>query len=66
MFSDSLGLTKKDVILPFATDPKILKSTVVFKKKKIKTIILEEKNIKALKTENYQPKEGGKKRKKSF
>ena len=58
-----LGLKKKNVILPFATDPKILKSTVGFKTKTNYPFFLREKNVKAFKTEKYQPKEGRKKSK---
>ena len=43
--------------MPFATDPKILKSMVGFFLK-----FFREKNIKEVKTEKYQPKEGEKKK----
>ena len=61
------GVSKKDVVLPFATDPKILKSTVGFKKKLPVMFFREKKYLmnkkicfKAFKTEKYQPKEGEK------
>ena len=59
--------TKKYVVLPFATDPKFLKSMVGFKNKiKINQFFKKKKCIEAFKTEKYQPKEGVKERRKKI
>ena len=56
-------LKKKKFVLPFATDPKILKSIVSFLIFFFFfTVLLEKICIQAFKTEKYQHKEGGKKK----
>ena len=57
---------KTHVVLPFAMDPKILKSTVGFLKKFffLNRSLEEKKCIKAFKTEKYRPKEGVEKKRK--